>query len=398
MLGGTCSARRYLIHVKIFLIDLQGYDAVLGAQWLKTLGPILWNFASLHMSFTWQGRKVSLTGIHSPINRVLEGQKMHKELRCCSKGILLQLLAVELGVEQQCPNIVDPELQQFLEGFQDLFGEPQGLPPMPRHDHKLPLIQGSSPVNVRPYRYPHYQNNKIEKIIVELLKTGVIRTSTSPYSSPVLLVKKQDGSWRLCVDYRALNKITIKDKFPIPLIDELLDELQGAQYFSKLDLRSGYHQIRMREQDIEKTNFRTHHGHFEFLVMPFGLTNAPSTFQSLMNDIFGSILRKFVLVFFYDILIYSRSWDEHLQHLNEVLEILKVYRLYVRKDKCSFGQQRVKYLGHIIDRSEVAVDPEKSKPCWYGRNLRTSRHLGVSSVSPATTVNLSNITAVSPGL
>ncbi len=141
---------------------------------------------------------------------------MQRELRRCPEGILLQLLAVELGVEQQCPSINDPDLQQLLEEFQGLFEEPHGLPPVRRHDHKIPLIQGSLPVNVRPYRYPHYQKNEIERIVVELLNTGVIRASTSPYSSPVLLVKKHDGSWWLCVDYRALNGLQLGTNFPSP--------------------------------------------------------------------------------------------------------------------------------------------------------------------------------------
>jgi hypothetical protein len=175
----------------------------------------------------------------------------------------------------------------------------------------------------------------------------------------VLLVKKPDETWRFCVDYCALNECTVKDKFPIPVVEELLDELHGARFFTKLDLRSGYHQVRVHPDDVEEIAFQTHHGHFEFLVMPFGLSNAPATFQALMNLVLRPFFRRCVLVFFDDILVYSTSWTEHLQHLRAILEVLRTHGLHVKHSKCTFATTSVAYLGHVISTEGVAMDGDK---------------------------------------
>jgi hypothetical protein len=276
--------------------------------------------------------------------------------------LLLQILGQSPSEAQlSSSNQAQPPgpIAEILKEFETFFSEPKGLPPSRAHDHAIPLQDGAQPVSVRPYRYPYFHKEEIERIVQELIDSGVIRPSHNPLSSPVLLVRKTDGTWRMCMDYRALNKVTVKDKFHIPLVDELLDELWGSRVFSKLDLRSGYHQIRVVEADIPKTAFRTHFGHYEFLVMPFGLTNASSTFQSLMNHIFKPYLWKFVLVFFYNILIYSKDMESHLDHLSKALTLLKQHHLFAKMSKCKFGSLKVEYLGHIILAQGVHADPWK---------------------------------------
>lgn len=243
----------------------------------------------------------------------------------------------QINSEQQQSD--DSELQQLLQEFQDVFEEPKNLPPPRAYDHHIPLIPGAVPVNSKPYRYSPLHKNEIEKQVQELLQSGLITTSVSPFASPVLLVQKKDGSWRFCVDYRRLNSLTIKNRFPMPLVEEILDELAGTKYFTSLDMRAGYHQIRMGEMDEYKTAFKTHHGHYQFRVMPFGLTNAPATFQCAMNSILEPFLRKFAMVFIDDVLVYSPSWETHLEHIRLVLQKLRENQFFLKRSKCAFAKK-----------------------------------------------------------
>ncbi|KAJ9556371.1 hypothetical protein OSB04_010985 [Centaurea solstitialis] len=195
--------------------------------------------------------------------------------------------------------------------------------------------------------------------VVELLDKGFIRPSSSPWGAPVLFVKKKDRSFRMCIDYRELNKLTIKNRYPLPRIDDLFDQFQGAAYFSKIDLLSRYHQMRVHEEDITKTAFRTRYGHYEFLVMPFSLTNAPAVFMDLMNRVCRPYLDKFVIVFIDDILIYSRDKEEHVQHLRLILELLKAEKLYAKFSNCEFWIREVHFLGHVANKEGIHVDPAK---------------------------------------
>jgi hypothetical protein len=234
-----------------------------------------------------------------------------------------------------------------------------GMPPERELEFTIDLKPGTEPIARTPYRMSTPELQELKMQLKELLDLGLIRPSMSPWGAPVIFIRKKDGSWRLCIDSRQLNKATIKNQYPLPRIDDLFNQMKGATVFSKIDLRSGYHQLRIKEDDIPKTAFKMRFGHYEFTVLPFGLTNAPGVFMSLMNRVFREYLDKFVQVFIDDILIYSRTTKEHDEHLRLVLQCLREHKLYGKLSKCSFYQSRIHYLGHVISGEGIAVDPSK---------------------------------------
>ena len=273
-----------------------------------------------------------------------------------------EIFLCEITPEQEINvNAQDPRVQSLLIEYQDVFPEelPAELPPRRNIDHRIRLTPDSSPPWCPIYRMSPVELEAMRKELDKLLANGSIEPSVSPYGAPVLFIKKKDGDLRMCIDYRALNNITIKNRFPIPLIDDLTDLLHGAQIFTKIDLRSGYNQIRIYDDDVEKTAFRTRYGHFQYRVMPFGLTNAPATFQALVQDVLRPLLDRCVIVYIDDILIYSHNEQEHAEHLQQVLQLLRQHQLYGKISKCEFFKKSVEYLGHIISSNGISTDPKK---------------------------------------
>ncbi|KAJ9547769.1 LOW QUALITY PROTEIN: hypothetical protein OSB04_020312 [Centaurea solstitialis] len=268
-----------------------------------------------------------------------------------SGGVSYLVYVTESPREKKKKVVVDvPVVREFPDVFpEDL----PGVPPERQVEFGIELVPRAAPVAKAPYRR-HLQRRR--SCQTKLLEKGFIRPSSPPWGAPILFVKKNDGSMRMCIDYRELNKLTMKNRYPLLRIDDLFDQFQEAAWFSKIDLRLGYHQMRVKEKDVHKTAFRTRYGHFEFVVMPFGLTNAPVVFTDLMNRVCRPMLDRLVIVFIDDILIYSKSKEEHAKHLSEVLETLRREQLYAKFSKCDF---LVQLLGHLVNQEGINVDPAK---------------------------------------
>ncbi|GJT26861.1 putative reverse transcriptase domain-containing protein [Tanacetum coccineum] len=340
-------------------VELGSFDAIIGMDWLAKHQAVI---ACAEKIVRMKNKTLIIHGDGSTQGNVtrLNIISCTKTQKYMEKGFPIFLAHVttrEIEDKSEKKRLEDvPIVQDFPEVFpEDL----PGLPPTRQVEFQIDLVPGAAPVARAPYRLAPSEMKELSEQLKELSDKGFIRPSSSPWGAPVLFVKKKDGSFRMCIDYRELNKLTVKNRYPLPRIDDLFDQLQGSSVYSKIDLRSGYHQLRVREEDIPKTAFRTRYGHYEFQVMPFGLTNAPAVFMDLMNRVCKPYLDKFVIVFIDDILIYSKNKKEHEEHLKIILELLKKEELYAKFSKCEFWIPKVQFLGHVIDSEGIHVDPAK---------------------------------------
>ena len=401
---------RFTCRIKFRTVKISDYDVILGRDWLERHNPTTdWRRGEVRVKL--KGKLVTLPrfrclSTRPTLNLVsAEDLKLSRRIAKGDQVFLvhlrrtddvssdisdrgLEINLVEEGATKihsgddvsKRPGDVSqpsPAITKLLEEFNDVFPAslPKGLPPSRDLEHRIQVIPGSEPTARHAYRMSDAELQELRKQIDELLEQGHIRPSVSPYAAPVLFVKKKTGELRMCVDYRALNNITVKNRYPLPRVDELFDQLKAARVFSKIDLRSGYHQVRVAEADVEKTAFRTRYGHYEFMVMPFGLTNAPATFQNLMNHTFREHLDRFVVVYLDDILVYSKDEDEHVAHLREVFKRLRDQKLYGKLSKCDFAKSEVEYLGHVIGGGAVRVDPAKVKAVQDWSTPKTVRNI-----------------------
>jgi hypothetical protein len=338
----------HIIKTTLLVLGLENVDIILGTNWI-TLHQVVLDVAS------------RIVEVNSPIcgSFTLFLPRQDSTQSCAFAMTELSLKKI-------------PVVCEYADVFPDEF---LGMPPDRDIKFAIELQPGTTPISKRPYRMPPAELAELKKQLQELLDKGFIRPSTSPWGCPALFVKKKDESLRLCIDYCTLNVVTIKNKYPLPRIDVLFDQLVRAKVFSKIDLRSGYHQIKIRASDILKTAFSTRYGLYEFLVMSFGLTNAPAYFMYLMNSIFMPELDKFVVVSIDDILMYSKNEEEHAGHLHVVLQRLREHHLYAKLSKCDFWLKEIKFLGHTISQEGIAVDPDKVQEVMNWKPPTTVRQI-----------------------
>lgn len=380
--GVTLNVAGYREQIDFIVLPLNHYDIILGMPWLRQTNPVI-DWGKPSVTVRSKGYSYTFADVDIESNTATDKEEKDdggrtiisaNQIKRAAKYeevfavfISPQTIKHHLGrVEHSDRSLVHPTTeasvytQQLMKEFHDVFPEKlKGLPPIRSIDHRIETIPGSTPPSRPTYRMSSVELDELKKQLDDLIESGFIQPSKSPYGAPVLFVKKKDGTIRMCIDYRALNKQTIRNVYPLPRSDELFDRLHSAKWFSKIDLRSGYHQVRIHSDDIHKTAFNTRYGHYEFKVLPFGLTNAPATFMHLMQEVMKPYLDKFVIVFLDDILIYSKTWEEHKQHVRQVLEALRENKLYAKASKCELCRSKVTFLGHVVDQHGLRMEPEK---------------------------------------